>query len=129
MYSGSWSRMMSRFWNTASAVPAYQAVSATRCCAGHSSTNSPNSPRRKPQPFWMCRISEWALYWVSTPMRRMPELMQLESGKSMMRNLPPKGTAGLERQAVSCLSREPRPPARMSASVLRVSRLMNLGLV
>ena len=37
-----------------------------RCCAGHSSTNSPRSPRRKPQPRWMCRISEWDLYWVST---------------------------------------------------------------
>lgn len=38
---------------------------------------------------------EWAMYWVSTSTRRMPELMQLDSGKSMMRNLPPKGTAGL----------------------------------
>ena len=61
-------------------------------------------------------------------MRRMPELMQLDSGKSTMRNLPPKGTAGLERQAVRCLRREPRPPARIRARVLRVRRLTNRGL-
>ena len=71
----------------------------------------------------MWRISECDLYWVSTAMRRMPELMQLESGKSMMRNLPPKGTAGLARQSVSGPRREPRPPASTSASVSRVSRL------
>jgi len=28
-------------------------------------------------------------------MRRIPELMQLDRGKSMMRNLPPKNSAGL----------------------------------
>ena len=32
----------------------------------------------------------WALYWVATPMRRIPELSALESAKSMMRALPPK---------------------------------------
>src|ERR1700690_1349244 len=71
----------------------------------------------------MWGIREWALYWVSTPMRRMPELRQLERGKSTMRNLPPNGMAGLARQSVSCFKREPRPPARMRASVSRVSRL------
>ena len=35
-------------------------------------------------------MSECALYWVSTPMRRIPEFTQLESTKSMMRNFPPK---------------------------------------
>ena len=40
-------------------------------------------------------------------MRRMPELMQLESGKSMIRNLPPKGTAGLARGEAA----QPRSPA------------------
>ncbi len=42
----------------------------------------------------------------------------------MMRNFPPKGTEGLARQRVSCLSREPRPPASISARVSRVRRLM-----
>ena len=88
---------------------AYQAVSLTRCCAGSSSTNSSNSPRRNPQPLWMWRISECDLYCVSTAMRRMPELMQLDSGKSMIRNLPPKGTAGLARQSVR--RAQPRSPA------------------
>jgi len=39
----------------------------------------------------------------------MPELMQFESTKSMMRNFPPKGVAGLQRLAVKSLSRSPRP--------------------
>lgn len=46
-------------------------------------------------------MSECALYCVRTLIRRMPELTQFESGKSMMRNLPPNGTAGFARQAVS----------------------------
>jgi hypothetical protein len=66
-----------------------------------------------------------ALYWVATPMRRMPELTQLDSVKSMMRNLPAKGTAGLERQSVSCFRRLPRPPASTSAKDSRVSWLTN----
>ena len=37
------------------------------------------------------------LYCVSTAMRRMPELTQFDSTKSMMRNLPPNGVAGLAR--------------------------------
>jgi len=41
------------------------------------------------------------LYWVATAIRRMPELMALESAKSMMRDLPPKKTAGLARLSVS----------------------------
>ncbi len=94
-----------------------------RCCAGSSSMNSPNSPRRKLQPRCMCWISECALYWVTTATWRIPELMQLDRGKSMMRNFPPKGTAGLARHSVSCFSREPRPPARIRARVSRVRRL------
>ena len=41
--------------------------------------------------------------------------MQFDSAKSMMRNLPPKNTAGLARRSVNCLSRLPRPPASTSA--------------
>src|SRR5574344_474054 len=72
------------------------------------------------------RISECDLYWVSTPIWRMPELTQLDNTKSMMRYLPPKGTAGLARHWVSARRRLPSPPARTSASVLRVSALTDL---
>jgi hypothetical protein len=40
-------------------------------------------------------MRECALYWVATPMRRIPELIALESAKSMMRALPPKKNRGL----------------------------------
>src|SRR5205809_6450416 len=55
-------------------------------------------------------------------MRLTPELRQFDKAKSMMRNLPPKNTAGLARRSVSCLSRLPRPPASTSASVRRANR-------
>ena len=58
------------------------------------------------------------------PIRRTPEFTQFESAKSMMRNLPPNGTAGFARQSVSGPSRAPRPPARIIATVLRVSWAM-----
>ena|GEM_PF-5558576 len=57
----------------------------------------------------------------------MPELTQLDKGKSTIRNLPPKGAAGLDRHSVRCLRREPRPPARIKARVLRVRRLTKRG--
>ena len=54
---------------------------------------------------------------------RMPEFTQFDSTKSMMRNLPPKGVAGLQRCTVRSFSRSPRPPAMMTASVPLVRRL------
>src|SRR5438309_240255 len=81
--------------------------------------NSLASPRRKFQPRCRWRSSECDLYCVSTPMRRMPEFRQLDSAKSMMRNLPPKYTAGLARRSVSSCSRDPRPPASTSPTVRR----------
>ncbi|KGA67605.1 hypothetical protein DJ55_4203 [Yersinia pseudotuberculosis] len=45
----------------------------------------------------------------------------------MMRNLPPKWTAGLARVAVKSFNREPRPPARMSATVLLGNCLANIN--
>ena len=90
------------FCHSESAVPWYH-CGPRRCCAGMISMNSPNSPRRKPQPLPMCWISECALYCVSTEIWRMPELRQFDSTKSMMRNLPPNGVAGLQRSSVSCL--------------------------
>src|SRR5262249_54602120 len=71
----------------------------------------------------MCWISDWALYCVSTVIWRMPEFTQFDRTKSMMRNLPPNGVAGLQRFAVRALRRSRRPPARMTASVPPVRRL------
>ena len=56
-------------------------------------------------------------------MRRMPELMQFDSVKSMIRKLPPNGTAGFARHSVNGPSRAPLPPAITSARVRCVSRL------
>ena len=82
--------MMSMFWKTASAVPSYHWVSETRWLAGRMSKLSLRSGRRKFQPRCKCRIRLCALYCVATPMRRMPELIALDSAKSMIRALPPK---------------------------------------
>jgi hypothetical protein len=70
--------MMSMFWNTASAVPRYQASSLTRWLAGRMSKLSLRSGRRKFQPRCRWRIRLCALYCVATPMRRMPEFSALE---------------------------------------------------
>jgi hypothetical protein len=43
---------------------------------------------------------------------RMPEFTQFDSTKSMMRNLPPKGVAGLQRCAVSGALEALTAPAR-----------------
>ena len=63
------------------------------------------------------------LYCVRTQILFMPECIQFESVKSIIRNLPPNGTAGLVRQSVRTPKRSPRPPAKTRASVLFVSRL------
>jgi hypothetical protein len=55
----------------------------------------------------------------------MPELTQFDNGKSIILNLPPKGAAGFARFAVKSPSLEPRPPAMITAIVLRVRLLTN----
>src|SRR5512137_965475 len=67
-------------------------------------------------PVRMCSLSECGRYCVRTPTVVIPELVQLDSGKSTMRYLPAKGTAGLARFWERMLSRLPRPPARIIAS-------------
>jgi hypothetical protein len=62
-----------------------------------------------------CSIKLCALYCVATPILRIPELTQFDKVKSIIRNLPPKGTAGLLRLFVNCINRLPRPPARTRA--------------
>lgn len=64
----------------------------------------------------MCCTRVWDWYWVITPIRRIPELMQLDSAKSIMRNLPPKCTAGFARLLVKSFRRVPRPPASIRAT-------------
>src|SRR5699024_7005390 len=56
-------------------------------------------------------------YWVAMPTVSMRELTQLDSGKSTMRYLPPKDTAGFAVFCVSAYKREPRPPARIIATI------------
>src|SRR5262245_37767792 len=68
----------------------------------------------------MCSIRDWGRYCASTIKSKMPEFTQFDNGKSMMRYLPAKGTAGLARLAVSTPRREPSPPARMTALILIV---------
>src|ERR1700682_1104849 len=62
---------------------------------------------------WRSRL--WLLYWVRTTILKKPALTILESAKSMRRYVPPKGTAGLARSAVSGNNRLPSPPARTMA--------------
>ena len=62
----------------------------------------------------MCRCSDTELYWVSTYIRSMPELMAFEMEMSISRYLAATGTAGLLRRWVSGNNREPWPPPRIS---------------
>src|SRR5688572_1598408 len=58
-------------------------------------------------------MRDWDRYCTSTYTERIPELTKLDSTKSTMRYLPPKGTAGLPRSLVSGDKRSPFPPAMM----------------
>ena len=55
----------------------------------------------------------------------MSELTQFDSVKSMIRYLPPNGTAGFARTDDRMDSRSPSPPARMSAIVRFTVALLN----
>ena len=61
---------------------------------------------------------------MSTQTLFMPECRQFDRVKSIILNFPPKGTAGFVLQSVKLPKRSPRPPARTSANVLLVRRLM-----
>ena len=63
----------------------------------------------------MWSLSERGLYCVSTTTSSMPELTQFDSVKSMIRYLPPNGTAGFARTDDRIESRSPSPPARTTA--------------
>src|SRR4051794_18120499 len=103
---------------TASAVPRYHSATRPRDTYGCRSLTPPLLRSRshgRPRPMWS--FSERGLYWVRTTTSWMSELTQFESVKSMIRYLPPNGTAGLARSADRIDRRSPSPPARMIAIV------------
>ncbi len=84
----------------------------------------------KPRRVEVAEFSECDLYCVSTPMRRIPELTQFDSGKSMMRYLPPFGTAGLARGSQMLQPRHiaaPQAPAQCPAR--EVGHQLRLGVI
>ncbi len=77
----------------------------------------PNSGLKIDQPSRKCFCKEWDLYCVSTKIRRRPECKQLVRVKSIMRYLPPNGTAGFALSSVRGDKREPIPPAKTTVKV------------
>ena len=97
-------------------MPPYHSATLPRFTYGWSIRTPPWLRSRSqglPRPTWS--LSERGLYWVSTTTLSTPELTQLDSAKSMIRYLPPKGTAGLARTELRMESRSPSPPARITA--------------
>ncbi|MNI55768.1 hypothetical protein D3C85_937060 [compost metagenome] len=74
----------------------------------------------------MCLFNDAELNCVSTNMRWIPELRQLEIGMSTNRYFPAIGTAGLERVCVSGDNLEPWPPPRITPKTLSVMLKLNL---
>ena len=63
----------------------------------------------------MWSLSDRGLYWVRTTTLSISELTQFDRVKSMIRYLPPNGTAGFARTDDRIESRSPSPPARITA--------------
>src|ERR1043165_1354673 len=102
--------MCGKTWRTASAVP-WNHCGLSGVCSAASTSTKPFENCEKRYVCAMCRLSDAELYCVSTNVRRMSELMQLESAMSTSRYLPPSGTAGFERCCVSGKRRLPAPTA------------------
>ena len=118
-----------KFWSTASAVPPYHSATRPRLMYGWSIRTPPVVRSRshgRPTPMWS--LSDRGLYWVRTTTLSMPEFTQLDSVKSMIRYLPPNGTAGLARTEDRIDSRSPSPPARMTAMTGLTKRRPSVGL-
>src|SRR4029078_3577528 len=114
------------FRSTASAVPRYHSATRPRAMYGWRSLTPPLLRWRshgRPSPMWSLR--EWGLYCVRTITSVMSELTQFDSVKSMIRYLPPKGTAGLARTDERIERRSPSPPARITAIVRFTVVLLN----
>ena len=104
------------FWRTASAVPPYHSATRPRLMYGCSILMPPvlrSRSQGRPSPMWS--LSDRGLYWVSTTTSSTPEFTQLDSVKSMIRYLPPNGTAGFARTDDRMDRRSPSPPARITA--------------
>jgi nanoRNase/pAp phosphatase (c-di-AMP/oligoRNAs hydrolase) len=82
--------MMSMFWNTASAVPAYHWVSDTRWLAGRMSKLSFRSGRKKIPAALQVADQRMGLVLGGHADAAMPELRALERAKSIILVLPPK---------------------------------------
>ena len=72
----------------------------------------------------MCLFSDAELYMVSTNIRVMPELRQLDIGMSTSLYLPAIGTAGFERLAVNGYNLVPAPPPNITD---KICLLINLN--
>ena len=119
--------MASRLAATASAVPRYHSRARPRATKGCRMRMPPTLRSRsqgRPAPMWS--FSESGAYCVRTRTLVRPELTQLESVKSMMRYLPPNGTAGLARTPDRSERRSPSPPARTTASVRLTHPMLHL---
>ncbi len=87
-------------WRTASAVP-WNHSGLSSVCSAASTVTKAELKTSNLYVIVRCLLRLSELYWVSTKMRRSPELRQLLIGMSISRYLPPIGTAGFERWCVS----------------------------
>src|SRR3970040_2734669 len=79
--------------------------------------NSPSSGLNILHASSKCWLRESDLYCVSTYVLRKPELRQFDKAKSIIRYLPPNGTAGLLLKAVRGYNLSPCPPAKSIVTV------------
>src|SRR5699024_9839881 len=68
-------------------------------------------------PIPMCELRRRGWYWVNTPTVSTPELIQLLSGKSIIRYFPPNATAGFATFSVNTPNLLPWPPASSIAII------------
>src|SRR3954462_14230588 len=114
-----------KFWRTASAVPRYHSATRPRAMYGWRSFTPPLFRSRshgRPRPMWS--FSDRGLYWVRTTTSSISEFTQFDSVKSMIRYLPPNGTAGFARSWERIERRSPSPPARITAIVRFTLRML-----
>src|SRR5215213_10792819 len=77
----------------------------------------------------MCRFNEAELNMVSTNIRLMLELRQLDIGISTSLYLPAIGTAGFERVEVKGCNRVPAPPPKITDKISLLIRIVYLFII
>src|SRR5574344_1811188 len=111
------------------AVPVYHSLLVLFSYGGR--TVTPPTLRSRshgiPIPMWELSLNGW--YCVSTPTVSIPELIQLLSGKSIIRYLPPNATAGLATLEVRTPNLLPCPPANNMAIISFLIMLSPLMLI